>query len=306
MLISIVIPTFNHGRFLGRALDSIMSQAHRPIEVIVVDGASTDDTVNVLSDYADRYPEIRWVSEKDDGPADAVNKGLAMVTGDVIGICSADDLYYPGAFATVSAVAASHPDHGFFYGDIEGVDLEGRVLGNSNMPPFSWEWVFARALTLPQGSIFFRTEVARAAGGWNGDYYGCDLDYWLRLLLRTPALKVDATLSAWTHYAEQRTRPDRFATIWSDYWRMIKQSPDLAAAPRRLRRMAFASRHLLAFRIHPTSNVWALRWHALAALPGHPTYWRYGHKDSLRELIPGYRAVRAVYRAATRLRARPA
>src|ERR1051325_691202 len=95
-LLSIIVPSYNQGRFIRRTLDSILSQGYRPIEVIVVDGASKDETVEVLESID--AAELRWISEKDRGPADAVNKGLAMAQGELIGIQSADDVYYRDAF----------------------------------------------------------------------------------------------------------------------------------------------------------------------------------------------------------------
>src|ERR1043165_2387570 len=91
-LLSVIVPRYNHGRYLRATLRSILDQAYRPLEVIVVDGASKDETLDVLKSF-EGTPELRWISEKDRGPADAVNKGLAMAKGELIGIQSADDIY---------------------------------------------------------------------------------------------------------------------------------------------------------------------------------------------------------------------
>src|SRR5438046_444877 len=98
MLLSVVVPSFNHNRFIGRTLDSILNQSYRPLEIIVCDGASTDGTVETLRRYAALHPEISWLSEPDSGPADAVNKGLARIKGEIAAIQNSDDIYYPGAF----------------------------------------------------------------------------------------------------------------------------------------------------------------------------------------------------------------
>src|SRR6185503_12008114 len=97
-LVSIIIPSFNQGRFIKETIDSILSQDYRPIEVLVLDGASTDETVQVLSSY-EGVPELTWVSERDGGVVDAVNKGLMRARGEIIGIQSSDDLYLPGAIS---------------------------------------------------------------------------------------------------------------------------------------------------------------------------------------------------------------
>ena len=205
-LLSIVMPSYNQGRFLREALDSIFSQSYRPLEVIVVDGASSDDSCAILADYAARHPELRWISEKDQGPADAVNKGLAMMRGELAGICSSDDLYCPGALEQVVRTAQAHPDCGFIYGDVAGVDERGAALGEGCLPGFSWPAFFAISLALPQGSIFFRTRLAREVGGWNASYYSCDIDYWLRMLFRARARQGSGGVVALAH-ARRPTYP---------------------------------------------------------------------------------------------------
>lgn len=296
MKLSIVVPSYNQGRFLARTLDSILLQSAPPFQVLVMDGASTDETVDVLKDYAARHPQLEWISEPDKGPADAVNKGLARVRGDWIGIFSSDDLYTPGAFQIVADTARDNPDSEFLYGDIRVIDEQDRYQGRSTLPKFSWEAYFGLAGSIPQGSVFFSARLAREIGGWNPRYYGCDIDYWLRLVFRTRALKVPALLSSWRVYPEQRTRPDRYAKIWQDYWRMIEESPDLRAAPAKVQRLARASRHVLAVNYHPTGKLWAVRGHALAALAGHPTWWRYQDRGHWLRLFPGYASARTLYR----------
>ena len=298
MKLTIVVPSFNQGKYLGRTLDSIFQQSLPPFQVVVADGASTDESVEVLKEYSKRYPQLEWLSEPDKGPADAVNKGLARVKGDWVGIFSSDDLYYPGAFETVKRTAQANPGSEFLYGDITVFDGQDQYLGESKLPEFSWEAFFGLAACIPQGSVFFSARLAREVGGWNPSYYGCDLDYWLRMVFRTRALKVPALLSGWRVYPEQRTRPDRYQKIWNDYWRMIEESPDIQAAPAKVQRLARASGHVLALSYHPTGKLWAVRGHALAAFAGHPTWWRYQERGRWLRLFPGYETARTLYRKA--------
>lgn len=302
MDLSVIVPSFNQGRFIERTLDSILDQDHPPLEVIVVDGASTDGTVDLLRARASQDDRLRWVSEPDDGPADAVNKGLAMARGDVASIQSSDDVYYPGAFAAVAKVFDTDPECGFVIGNYQGITEADEPMYDSELPAFSWEAYFGMALCIPQSSIFFRMDVARAAGGWNPKYFGCDLDFWLRLLLRTEARRIEDVLSGWRIYAGQRTSGRHGAAIWEGYWQMIDDCEELKSAPRRVRRLARASRHILALRFHPTGNRWAVRGHALLALPGHPTFWRYQEPEHLKRLVPGYRWARSMLRRRSRAR----
>src|SRR4051812_41118582 len=96
-LVSVIIPSYNQGRFIRETIDSVLSQDYRPIEVLVFDGASKDETVSVLKSYD--APELQWWSEPDRGVVDAVNKGLARARGDIVAIQSSDDVYVPGAIS---------------------------------------------------------------------------------------------------------------------------------------------------------------------------------------------------------------
>ncbi|MGH8529170.1 MAG: glycosyltransferase family 2 protein [Nevskiales bacterium] len=295
-LVSIIVPSFNQGRFIARTLDSILGQSYRPLEVVVVDGASRDDTVAVLKDYAARFPELRWQSEPDKGVADAVNKGLALARGEVLAIQSSDDIYYADAVAKAVAALRDHPECGMAYGDSDNIDVEDRLLSRYRVPEFSWEAFFGMALCLPQSSIFFRAELARQIGGWNAKYFACDIDYWLRLLLRAPAVKLPGVLSAWRVYLEQRTQHRNKQKIWDGHWQMIEDCAELKQASPRLQRLARASRHALALRYHPSGDLMQIRWHALCAFVLHPGFWRYWRLQELKKLLPGFGLARNVWR----------
>lgn len=302
---SVVVPSFNHAQFLTYTLDSIFDQDHAPFEVIVADGGSKDGTVELLTDYAARYPQLQWLSEPDEGPADAVNKGLARVTGDIVGIQSSDDIYYPGAFTEVAQAYARNPECGFIYGDVEGIDEQNRVIYRRSLPDFSWEAFFGISLSLPQSSIFFARTLADETGGWNARYYGCDLDYWLRLLFRTHAIHIRRPLSGWRSYPGQRTRPEHGKKIWDGYWAMIEDSPDIAAAPARIRRLARASKHLMALRFPPKLSRLTVWRHILIGAALHPGFWRYNPTRKLLRWLPGFETARHLY-SAMRARRTPA
>ncbi len=291
-LLSIVVPSFNQGAYIGSTLDSIFLQSYRPIEVIVVDGGSNDDTIQILREYSAKYDSLSWVSETDDGVADAVNKGLKLAKGHVAAIQSSDDIYYAGAFEAAIESLKKNPHCGIVYGDSDTVNSDNKIIAHYKVPDFSWEGVFGISLSLPQQCTFFRTDVSRAIDGWKSQYYSCDLDFWMRMLLQAPAVKASIVFSAWRSHEDQRTVPAHFEHIWRGYWRMIEESDELKRAPRRLRRLASASRHIMAFRCHPTGNLYALRWHALLAFVLFPGFFRYLSPRQLRPLIPGYTLVR--------------
>lgn len=297
---SVIVPSFNHAQFLPQTLDSIFAQNYPDLEVFVADGGSTDGTVEVLTDYAARYPQLNWLSEPDEGPADAVNKGLAQITGDIVSIQSSDDIYYSDVFSEVAQHFAENTDIGFIYGDVEGIDEQNTVIYRRSLPDFSWEAFFGISLSLPQSSIFFRRTIADEIGGWNARYYGCDLDYWLRILFRTRAMHIRRPLSGWRSYPGQRTRPEHGKRIWDGYWAMIDESPDIAGASPRIKRLAEASKHLMALRFPPKLSRITVWRHVLIGAVLHPGFWRYNPIRKLLKWLPGFEPLRRFYNMARR------
>lgn len=306
MRISIIVPSFNQAEFLPRTLDSIFGQGHPPHQVIVADGGSDDGSVDVLREYASRHPTLQWLSEPDEGPADAVNKGLARVTGELIGIQSSDDVYYQDAFARVAESFGQSPEVGFVYGDVEGLDENDRVLYRRSLPEPSWAAFFAMSVALPQSSIFFRSDLAAQVGGWDGSIYGCDIDYWLRLLFHTRALHIPQPISGWRRYEGQRTQPEQFRRIWDDYWRMIDESADVRAAPTSTRRLARASKHLLVLRCPPSQARLTILRHLLIGALLHPGFWRYNPAGMVLSKFPGFGVLRYIRQKLRGSDARPA
>ncbi|HZP12818.1 MAG TPA: glycosyltransferase family 2 protein [Nevskiaceae bacterium] len=291
-LFSIIVPSYNQGRYLRQTLESILTQSHRPLEVIVVDGASKDETVEVLKSFA-TAPELRWISEKDRGPADAVNKGFAMARGELVGIQSADDVYYPGALATTAGHFAANPDCGLVYGDAEAIDTEGKVFYSGQLPRFSWESIFAMRLCIPQSSAFFRRSVQQKIGGWRGEFHQCDLDFWLRMIFATGAHKIDQQFSGWRVHPDQRTQAGK--GLWLDYCKIIEASDDVRHAPPEIQRMAYASRHIFALDYPPPDRgAWWRRGKALQAIAEFPRSRRY-IRHHLRKLFPGYESLQAAF-----------
>src|ERR1041384_1671863 len=135
-LVSIIVPSFNQGQFIRETIDSILTQDYRPIEVLVLDGASRDQTVEVLESYSD-VSELKWWSEPDAGVVDAVNKGLARAKGEIIGIQSSDDVYLPGAVTAAVDFFNHHPDVSLVYGGVEYMDENSAVVGREALSPFS-------------------------------------------------------------------------------------------------------------------------------------------------------------------------
>ncbi len=175
---SIITPTLNGGHFLPRAIDSVCQQHDRRLEHIVIDGGSSDNTLDVLRQ---NLCKLRWISEPDQGQAAAVNKGLRLATGEIIGWLNSDDLYFPGAIRHVREFFAAHADIDVVYGHAAAIDEQDEVLREFRAK--SWRCRrLRRKCFLCQPSVFFRRRVVERCGfldpRW---YFWMDYEFWLRL-----------------------------------------------------------------------------------------------------------------------------
>jgi glycosyltransferase involved in cell wall biosynthesis len=177
-LVSIVTPSYNQGAYLRRTIESVLTQTYPNIEYIICDGGSTDDSVAILRSYGDR---IRWVSEKDAGQADAINKGFAQSHGEIRAYLNSDDTLWPDAVAKVVRYFQQNPDVDMVYGDASYVDTEDRITGRYNTAPYS----FARLMfdcCVCQPAAFWRASIAEAVGEFDASLHlVMDYDYWLRI-----------------------------------------------------------------------------------------------------------------------------
>ncbi len=208
--ISVVMPAFNQARFIGRAIDSVLGQqGNFNLELIVVDGGSTDGTLDILRSYGDR---IRWVSEPDEGQSDALNKGLALVAGEVMGWLNSDDVYEAGALGKVTEVFAAEPDTMWVYGKVRVIDEDDREVRrwltrykNRRMRRWSYPKLLAENW-ISQMGVFWRREAWRQVGDFNTDLHLCmDYDYWLRLGQRWPGRFIDEYLGCFRWYPTSKS-----------------------------------------------------------------------------------------------------
>jgi glycosyltransferase involved in cell wall biosynthesis len=178
MKVSVVTPSFNQGQFIRRTLESVAIQTGADIEHVVFDGGSTDDTTGVLRRFGNG---VRWVSERDNGQTDAVNKGIRATDGEVIGWLNSDDVYYPNAIARVVAFFESHPDVDVVYGMADHIDLADHAF--EAYPTEPWEISRMRdTCIICQPAAFFRRRVVAQHGLLDESRHFCmDYEYWLRL-----------------------------------------------------------------------------------------------------------------------------
>lgn len=267
-VVSVIVPSYNQGRFIRETIDSILSQSYRPLEVLVIDGASTDETVDVLKSYASA-PELRWWSEPDSGVVEAVNKGFDRAQGEIAAIQSSDDFYLPEVIGKAVEAFRDDPALGFVFGDIIKIDAEGRELSRTNLARFALEAMLSCQTWVPQPSTFFRLPLAKSLGGWREDIpYAPDTDLWLKMAFRSEVKKLDMMVAKRRMHDAQRDAQG--AKIVDSYRRMIDTSEDLMAAPKRLCRAAAAGKLLQANRYGYGDSYWLKffrQWRAALVYP---------------------------------------
>ena len=202
--LSIVIPSWNQGHFIERTLLSILRQDYPgSVQVIVSDGGSTDDTVEVLKKYDG---QITWWSGPDEGYVDAVTKGLAQATGEVIAIQSSDDYYLPDAFRHMAAGFEQYPLAGFISGGEYAIDLDGQVgYANSFAGSITPHTILFRFIP-PQHATFVRRDTLVRVGSMRQEVDMCaDIDLWYRVAHLTPGQAIPDMMAVYQLHPEQRT-----------------------------------------------------------------------------------------------------
>ncbi|MEJ5225865.1 MAG: glycosyltransferase family 2 protein, partial [Anaerolineales bacterium] len=167
--ISIVTPSFNQARFLEATIRSVLEQDYPDLEYIIVDGGSTDGSVEIIQKYAHRL--AWWVSEKDKGQTDALNKGFARATGDILAWLNSDDTYTPDALRQAAEAMRTHPQAGLIYADANYIDEQGNVIGRFPAAQTDLRRLRRGYVHIPQQAAFFRADLWRQVGPLDDSFY---------------------------------------------------------------------------------------------------------------------------------------
>lgn len=200
-LVSIVTPSLNQAAYLEQTLESVAAQDYPALEHIVVDGGSTDGTLEILA----RHPGTRWVSEPDRGQSDAVNKGFRLANGAIFGWLNADDYYLPGAVsAAVRTLRATGA--GLVYGGYRKVDDASGWSRDVRPEPFDARHQVEVGNRVPQPAAFFTREAFESAGGLDLDlHYAMDYDLWMKVGARCSVVNVDELWAVFRLHGDSKT-----------------------------------------------------------------------------------------------------
>jgi glycosyltransferase involved in cell wall biosynthesis len=234
--ISVIVPSYNQGHFIAETVRSVLSQDYPDLEVIVMDGGSTDSTLEVLHTFDD--PRLRWISERDNGQSHAINKGMRMATGDLLSFLNSDDLLMPHALEQIAAVFAAHPTVDFVFGDVQHIAADGALMLIGHGKPFTLQEALISAFPMTQQGAVWRREVFATLGGFDESFhYIMDYDFWIRAHLAGFSLHYAAGVRAkFRLHGESKSvsQQPRFLHDWS---RMVEKLYAMPTFPAHLQAM---------------------------------------------------------------------
>jgi glycosyltransferase involved in cell wall biosynthesis len=242
-LASIITPSYNQASYLEQTILSVLNQDYPRIEYIVVDGRSTDNSVDIIKKYENKL--AYWVSEKDNGQADAINKGFARATGEVIAWLNSDDYYLSGTVSAAVKVFEENPDVVFVYGNMLAVDEHGKTFNILNYKQLTLEDLLCFQI-IGQPAVFMRRSALQKTGGLDPTFHFL-LDHllWIKLAQQGKILHTDQTWAAARYHAEAKNRA-KAAEFGREAFRIldyVAQDKNLAPTLAKVNRRALASAH---------------------------------------------------------------
>ncbi|MFA4995829.1 MAG: glycosyltransferase family 2 protein [Patescibacteria group bacterium] len=240
MKLTIVTPSYNQGQFISDTLQSILRQElDFELEYLIFDAVSTDDTKEIVSKYSQKFKkkdiDFRFISEKDKGQSDAINKGWKVATGDIITYINSDDYYEPNALARVIRYFQANPEINWAYGGCNLVSENGHVYSTSKPKKYSKNQLL-NYCNIPQPACFFRKKTLKQCGMMREDLHlGMDYDLWLRFAEKYPAGIMDFVVANMRHQSSGKTGSQSMASLKTVYalakqhstpysWRRLSQS----------------------------------------------------------------------------------
>ena len=241
--VSIVTPSFNQAGYLERTIQSVLAQDYPNLEYFIIDGGSTDGSQAIIARYADRL--AGWVSEPDHGQAEAINKGMARASGEIVAWLNSDDYYLPGAVSAAVKFMQASPQCSLVFGDMRAVDEQGATINIQRFGPWGLAELM-RFQIIGQPSVFMRREAFQQAGGLDERFH-CLLDHhlWLRMVQIAP-MRYSGQLWAAARFhagAKNVYQPARFGAEAYQVAEWMQTQPGLLDLYQKMRRQVRAGAH---------------------------------------------------------------
>lgn len=176
-LVSIITPSFNQAQYLEQTIQSVWNQDYPNIEYMVIDGGSTDGSVDIIKKYQDKIKY--WVSEQDKGQTEAINKGFAKAEGEILAWINSDDSYNPNAVDEAVKYLVENPNVAMVYADCNFIDEHGNVIGKFNAKQTNYKMLGRGSVHIPQQTMFFRKKYWTPLD--TSFYFAMDYDLWTRI-----------------------------------------------------------------------------------------------------------------------------
>lgn len=242
-LVSIVTPSYNQAKYLDKAITSVITQDYPSLEYLVVDGNSTDGSQAIIKKYEKQIDW--WVSEADNGQAEAINKGLCRANGEIVAWLNSDDYYQPGAVKKAVAAFNDHPQAAFVYGDVLALNAAGDAINHMRYRQMALADLMAFTI-IGQSSVFINRPLLEKAGFLDINYqFLLDHQLWLRLAEKAPIYYLPELLSA-AHFHLQAKNVARAGEFGQEAYRIVEwmsANPSMKAIFEQNRARIFAGAH---------------------------------------------------------------
>lgn len=219
MRISIIIPTYNCAKYIKKAIDSVLNQPYENKELIIIDGGSNDNTVEILKSYSEK---IKWISEKDSGQSDAINKGFKMATGEIVTWLNADDYYEPDIFEKINNEFEKR-DIILLYGKCRSISIKKTII---NTPPknITDTDMINKGNLIYQPSSFYKKTTVEEIGLLNSSLnYWMEYDLFIKLLKKGDSYLLNEILTNFTIREDQKSNSKNILVMDKELWKISKK-----------------------------------------------------------------------------------
>lgn len=242
-LVSIITPSYNQAKYLEQTITSVLNQDYKDLEYIIIDGDSNDGSVEIIKKYQDKFSY--WVSEKDNGQAEAINKGFTKSRGEIIAWINSDDYYLPNTISSAVKTFEENPNVVLIYGNMLAVDENGKTFNTLNYKQLTLEDLICFQI-IGQPAVFFRRSVLQKTNGLNLNFHFLlDHLFWIELAKHGKILHVNQTWSAARYHeeAKNRAKAAEFGLEAFQILKFVEQDKNLAPIFERVKDRAIASAH---------------------------------------------------------------